>query len=454
MADNARQPNAAQIRASAARAVHAVTEYNRTIDWVFGNKPQWVASAESAALFYGTVRHLLFLKNTLAHYLDRDFRKKDLDLYCLLLVGAYQLLWSDKPVHATINETVAAAKLLRKPWARGLINAILRRLAENRDTVEYPDQTFDHPNWLLDALQTDYPDQWQAIAAANNARAPMALRVNLCKNTRKEYAELLQQQGVAYRFGAAPQCILLTHAMRSAQLPGWQEGRVAVQDMGAQYAACLLHDAIGRQPSHAADTPETAATRVLDACAAPGGKLAHLLELTQDSRESADSRPIQTVAIEVSSSRIEATQAILGRLGHDVEIAEGDACTLNWWDQQPFGFILLDAPCSGTGTIRRHPDIKLLLTEQALAEHSRIQLQMLNNLWQTLAPGGTLLYCTCSLLQAENDAVIGRFLESDNIDANVLTVNLPSGRATRYGWQLLPTTGDTDGFYYALLQKH
>ena len=234
------------------------------------------------------------------------------------------------------------------------------------------------------------------------------------------------------------------------QLPDWANGAVAVQDLGAQYAAQLLHNEI----THT-NTPH-AALRVLDACAAPGGKLAHLLELLAN-----EPRPLtqpgvqstQCIAIDVNRQRIEASHAILERLGHNLRLKQGDACEQAWWDRRPFDYILMDAPCSGTGTIRRHPDIKLLLRENAVFEHSRTQEKMLNNLWRTLAPGGTLLYCTCSLLQAENDQVISRFLKSKNNHAKVLNINLPSGKATEHGWQLLPTDPNTDGFYYALLRK-
>ena len=458
MAEAARSKSA-QIRANAARGVHAVRNQKRTIDWVLENKPQWMSDPESGALVYGTIRHLFSLQAVVSQYLDKDFRNKDQDLFCLLLVGAYQLFWSDKPRHAIINETVAAAQTLGKPWSKGLINAILRRLNEDEAPSTYPDQSFDHPAWLLQAIQREYKDQWQAIVAANNTQAPMVLRVNTCKTSRESYTAKLREQGIAYVLGEAPEAIVLDRAMPSAQLPGWTEGAVAVQDMGAQYAARILHQVIKR-PEAGADVgnPANAAAEpyLLDACAAPGGKLAHLLELTQpqpDAPANSQTGTIRTLAIDSSEFRIHTTQQILARLGHTAEIEQGDACRLDWWNQRPFDLILLDAPCSGTGTLRRHPDIKLLLEEQAVAEHRHIQLRMLNNLWQTLAPGGTLLYCTCSMLQAENDNVIGQFLESDNQHANVLTVKLPSGQATRYGWQLLPTEPATDGFYFALLQK-
>jgi len=158
-------------------------------------------------------------------------------------------------------------------------------------------------------------------------------------------------------------------------------------------------------------------------------------------------------AIDISPRRVAETQKILQRLGHNADLKVGDASLLDWWDGKPYTHILLDAPCSGTGTIRRHPDIKLLLTPAALEAHADLQIRLLNNLWQTLAPGGTLLYCTCSLLVAENDDVIGRFLNRNNKDTHVLDIKLPTGRKTRYGWQLIPTDPSTDGFFYARLQK-
>ncbi len=443
--------DSASIRAGAARGVLAVTHQNRTIDWILEHRPQWVSHTESTALLYGTLRHLFYLRNTVATFLHKPFRDKDLDLYSLLLVGAYQLLWSDKPVHAIINETVSAASKLRKPWAKGLINAVLRRLAEVADSLNYPDQTFDHPPWLLQTLQQDYPHQWQQLAMANNTQAPMVLRVNLNQNTRQEYATLLTQHGIAHQLGVSEQAIVLEQPLPSHQLPGWQQGKVAVQDMGAQYAATVLHNTL-QQHATAQATQNGQLLRVLDACAAPGGKLAHFLELCS-ARPTQSNSHIETIAIDISQPRIDATQGIFARLGHHQGIQRGDACQLDWWDRQPFDYVLMDAPCSGTGTIRRHPDIKVLLSADAISSHSATQLSMLHNLWQTLAPGGTLLYCTCSLLQAENDAVISRFLETNNKHANVQQIQLPSGFATRHGWQLLPTESHTDGFYYALLHK-
>jgi 16S rRNA (cytosine967-C5)-methyltransferase len=443
----------AQVRANAARGVEAVAKYNRTIDWVFENRPQWVASAESRALLYGTVRHYHSLQALVTGYLDKALRDKDLDIHCLLLVGAYQLKHSNKPVHAVINETVGAVNRLRKPWAKGLTNAILRRLADDQDALHAPDQSFDHPDWLVNALQADYPLHWQDIVAANNTQAPMVLRVNLIKNSREAYMTSLQDAGIAHYPGAGQQAVVLEQAMTSELLPGWEDGAVAVQDMGAQYAAQLLHDHTVVRPSPTnSSAGQQHSLRFLDACAAPGGKLSHWLELMTARPHIAGAHE-QALAIDISEHRIAATHSILRRLGHRVDIQQADACGREWWDGQTFDAILMDAPCSGTGTIRRHPDIKLLLSEQAVHAHHETQWLMLNNLWQTLASGGTLLYCTCSLLQLENDRVISRFLESNNNHANVLQFELPSGMATRHGWQLLPTDRDTDGFYYALLRK-
>lgn len=431
-------PSPARARAHAAQAVLHVLEYNRTIDWILENKPHLTGTALERELFQGTVRHCLSLTASVEKHLQKDLRAKDTDLFCLMLVGAYQLKYSHIPAHAAVHETVSATKPLGKPWARGLVNAILRQVG--RAPSEELDQSFDHPEWLATMLRSDYPEDWQSILSANNTRAPMSLRINVCRTSPTDYMESLAARDIAYQAGALSECVTLVAPRAATGLPGWTNGHVAVQDMGAQFAAHLLHE----NPA--------AEHRSLDACAAPGGKLAHLLERTWLESQSASLNPV-VQAIDISPRRVAETQKILQRLGHNADLKVGDARHLDWWDGQPYTHILLDAPCSGTGTIRRHPDIKLLLTPSALEAHADLQITLLNNLWQTLAPGGTLLYCTCSLLAAENDDVIGRFLNRNNKDTHVLDIKLPTGRKTRYGWQLLPTDPSTDGFFYARLQK-
>lgn len=419
--------DASLTRAHAARAISQVAKAGRTIDWVERERPQWTSKPAERALIYGTLRHYFSLQSAVDAQLHQPLRNKDHDLYALMLVGAYQLFYTDTAKHAAVNETVEAVMALRKPWAKRLLNGVLRN-------VKLPNQSFDHPSWLQTKLELQYGQNAAAIMQANNTQAPMSLRVNTARVSREDYAKALDAAGIRYRFGAPSSSIILSQPLPSSTLPGWSMGEVAVQDTGAQFACQTLQVVNNEGDVH-----------VLDACAAPGGKLAHLLEANPGLQAC-------LTAIEISAVRIEQTNAILQRLGHQVEFVHADACQDEWWDGKPFTHILLDAPCSGTGTIRRHPDIKLLLESRAIAAHAAKQLEMLNNLWRMLGAGGSLLYCTCSILADENDDVIDRFLEQHKA-VNVQSITLPTGQRTKFGWQLLPTDPDTDGFYYALLHK-
>jgi 16S rRNA (cytosine967-C5)-methyltransferase len=341
------------------------------------------------------------------------------------------------PDHAAIFETVEACTELGKPWARGLVNAVLRRCAAGRATDQ---PSLEHPSWLEQMLRRDYHDA-EAIMAANNERAPMTLRINLAQITPTDYLAQLEAAGLSARApGAAraaedvitqgPETQVLDQPCRVETLPGYREGLVSVQDGGAQFTAALL----APQPGE----------RILDACAAPGGKLFQLLEHCPGAL---------LTALERNRGRLARLKEEAGRLGHDgfVSLA-ADAAALDWWDGQPYQRVLLDAPCSGTGTLRRHPDIKVLRRPTDLAPLVALQQRLLSNLWRVLKPGGTLLYCTCSILAAENDEVIAHFLEHQQ-DALPSPFELATGRATRHGWQLLPTDPDTDGFYYARMIK-
>ena len=439
-------PTPSQIRAHAVRAITQVVIHDRTIDWVISERAQWCQLPLERDLIYGVIRHYFSLHKKVDAHLEKPLRKKDQDLLLLMLVGAYQLIHSSIPAHAVINETVQAVVALHKPWAKNLVNVVLRNISRGIDpasdlSVEPSDHSFDHPEWLIAQIRRQYPLIWQQILAANNTRAPMTVRVNTCRISHEDYLRKLQHAAIDAETGSASNSLVLLKPQPSNTLPGWARGDVAIQDMGAQFAAQLLVSSLN------APTRQMP-LRILDACAAPGGKLAHLYEMLSESGYSAE-----LMGIDMSIARVKQTQMILARLGHDVTVSVADARQLDWWDGKPYSHILLDAPCSGTGTIRRHPDIKILLQAESISEHANQQLQILNNLWQTLASGGNLLYCTCSLLRAENDDVVGRFLQHQNKDANVQTIKLSSGAATKYGWQLLPTDSYTDGFYFALLQK-
>ena len=477
----------ANIRANVARGLENVADKRRTTDWLRRKHPDWVQEPLAQELLQGTLRHFFSLSSEVTATLTRPLKPKDQTLYYLMLVGAYQLRYLNIPDHAVINETVDATRVLGRPWAKGLVNAVLRNTQRKikgagelkNDTSE---RSFEHPQWLIDLLFSQYPDA-AALMQANNQRAPMALRINQSRCTPGDYLRELDEQGIAHSPGNFDECTVLQTPQPAPTLPGWEAGRVSVQDAGAQLAGQLLQATIsevGR--SGATDkTPATATMSLLDACAAPGGKLFHLME-----RCAADkNNNISFTALENNPERAQNMQTLGERLGLKVTPLVVDARQREWWNGESYTHILVDAPCSGTGTLRRHPDIKLLLQPAQIDEHARTQRQILHNLWPMLAPGGTLLYCTCSILEQENDATIEAFLHAqsnaqpnpqsdvpqepapasnlksfpvkaatkETAAVNVHNLHLPFGHATTYGWQILPTDADTDGFYYAMLSK-
>jgi len=433
-------PSPAELRAAAARMLNRIIVRHETTDQVLRDTE---ADPLLTELLFGSLRHYYSLSTAVEAALRQPMRIKDNDIKCLMVVGAYQLHHTRIPPHAVLHETVEATRLLGKPWAKSLVNAVLRNAPP-------PKQSFEHPPWLVRALEDAYGERAPALLLANNERAPMALRINLGKNPVDAYCASLDQQqilwrpaspGTGARLGWGPETLFLNHPMPAARLPGYQEGLVSIQDGGAQLVAAIMAEAL---EAHAAAPRRQPPNRVLDACAAPGGKLFHLLERFPT---------IEATALDVSPARMEVLLKEGRRLGHaPIHTAVGDATGLDWWDGQPFDYVLIDAPCSGTGTLRRHPDIKLLRQPPDIIRYAALQAQLLAGLWQTLAPGGTLLYCTCSLLPAENDAVVGRFVNSTPA-ARLERFALTTGQATEFGWQLLPLDADTDGFYFARLRK-
>ncbi|MDH3644443.1 MAG: 16S rRNA (cytosine(967)-C(5))-methyltransferase RsmB, partial [Gammaproteobacteria bacterium] len=285
------------------------------------------------------------------------------------------------------------------------------------------------PQWINERVRRDYPDRADAITVANLSRAPLIVRINLKRTSASEYQASLAAAGIGYQVVFRPEHLVLDEAMPAESLPGFDAGLVAIQDAGAGFAATILEAGPG--------------ARVLDACAAPGGKLFHLMERRED---------IQALALDKSADRLQHLQLEAARLGHRPETLTGDAGDLDWWDTTEFDAILVDAPCSGSGTLRRHPDIKLLRKPADLGDYAGLQLRLLTNLWRTLRPGGSLLYCTCSLFTEENDAIVADFLAATD-DAGVKDISLPTGIPRKFGWQLLPTDRNTDGFYFSLLNK-
>lgn len=420
---------AATLRADAARLLRRVVARERTLDQVLEGREVAPLTRE---LLFGSVRHFYSLQAVVDARLSRPLKPKDQDIWCLMIVGVYQLRFTRIPDHAALFETVNACGPLRKPWAKGLVNAVLQHCRDAQS-----ERSFEHPEWLELALRHQYPDA-EAIMSASNARAPLTLRINRARIGVEDYHGTLAAAAISgrpprmERQGLAPgaQAWVLDTPQPVATLPGYPEGLVSVQDPAAQFAAGLLSVRPG-------DT-------VLDACAAPGGKLFHLIERHPAAR---------VTALEVAPARLAHIQAEAERLGHrDFTAIAGNAAETGWWDGTPFRHVLLDAPCSGTGTLRRHPDIKLLRGTGEIRQHAMTQRRLLANLWRVVEPGGNLLYCTCSILAAENDEVIGGFL-AEAPDAVAVPLGLASGRPARHGWQLLPTNPDTDGFYYALMSK-
>ena len=340
--------------------------------------------------------------------------------------------------HAIINETVAAVSNLNRPWAKGLVNAVLRSF--QRQQQEILDNQTDnlvfqtaHPKWLLNKINEAWPSEIATqIIEANNQRAPMALRVNSLRTSREDYLRVLEDAGiVASPTEYSAQGILLETPRDVTDLPGFSDGVISVQDEAAQLAAHLLLLESGQ--------------RVLDACCAPGGKTCHILESQPDLSS--------VLAIDLEQRRLVRVCENLERLRLAAKLVAADANDLNsWWDGNAFDRILLDAPCSATGVIRRHPDIKILRKPADIDKLAAIQTEILVSLWQTLKPGGILLYATCSVLPIENDQIIRDFIRSQD-DVQLVPIDATWGIATDHGRQLFPLENGNDGFYYSRLKK-
>ncbi|HXS80192.1 MAG TPA: 16S rRNA (cytosine(967)-C(5))-methyltransferase RsmB [Gammaproteobacteria bacterium] len=382
-----------------------------------------------AALVLGSLRWHYRLEWQAQRLLARPLARGQTALGALLRVGLMQLQELRIPPHAAVSATVDAAALLGARNAGGLVNAVLRRFQREREqldqaALDMPEARFAHPRWLIEALRADHPDAWQAILGANNAAPPFWLRVNLARTTRAEYLEKLAVAGLAATAAAdVDSAVLVSQPVGVASLPGFGAGEVSVQDVSAQRAAPLLALAHGQ--------------RVLDACAAPGGKTGHILEAIGGRGE--------VWAVDRDAERIERVRENLDRLGLEAKLVTGDAAAPDgWWDGRPFDRILIDAPCSATGVIRRHPDIKVLRRPADVDRAVLLQARLLRALWPLLKPGGRLVYATCSVLRRENVAQIDAFRAQEP------AIEPVEGVASL---QLKPEEAGGDGFYYAGLRK-
>ena len=435
--------NGARLRGAAAQAVDAVVSGGRSLDAALAEHENRVSTEDRPLLrllCYGAIRHHWRLQSWIDALIERPLKSRDSVINALLAIGLYQLNDTRIPDHAVVSQTVEAVRFLRRPKLAPLVNAILRRSLRDRIFDAEPSNenaASDHPQWIIDVLMEDWPEDWREMLAANNGRAPMWLRVNPAHASAAGYLQRIESEGIAGELlAAAPQAVRLAEPMAVELLPGFADGHVSVQDAAAQLAApWLLNGVRGR---------------VLDACAAPGGKSGHLLE--------AGAGQVDLTCVDVDEERLRSVAENLDRLGLDATLIAADASNPNeWWDESPFDAILVDAPCSASGVIRRHPDIKLLRREEDLEALNVRQYGLLQSLWPLLAPGGRLLYVTCSVFAAENDAVVSRFMENtgDAREDNVLQNNNIHDlmRAKACGFQILPGTAGLDGFFYAGLKK-
>ncbi len=382
------------------------------------------------ALCFGVMRKFQQLEFISSQLLTKPLKSNEHIVKALLYIGLFQLQDTRIPDHAAISETVNAAKKLKRTWATALLNGTLRNYLRQQDKLLEQCKkdlaaNYSHPLWLINIIKKAYPSSWQEILESNNTQAPLSIRVNQQKTSRDQYLELLEKQSLSASPIKDTSCgLVLDTAQDVTTLPGFNKGFVSVQDGAAQLAAELL----------ALEPGQT----VLDACAAPGGKTCHILEQQPDLNS--------ITALDKYAVRIELIKQNIKRLKlpNKIKTIATDAIDTNsWWDDKPFDRILLDPPCTATGIIRRHPDIKVLRTEQDLSDLVKQQLEFLNALWPLLKPNGILVYSTCSILPQENTEVIGKFLQN-HPDAKEL---IP------HGMQILPGENHMDGFYYAKLLK-
>jgi len=388
-----------------------------------------------AQLCYGTLRFEPKISAVLNLLLTKPLRSKDADVRALCLVGLYQLMFEVSKPHAAINETVAATKAIKKPWAKGLVNAILRGYTKSCDDIELrltDSNAFysAHPDWLSGMINKAWPAKFDQIIAANNTQPPLTLRVNLSRLNRDAASKQLSLANIKHHLSPlSDSAIVLEHPLSVTEIPGFMEGDFSVQDESAQLVAQIL--------------PVKTGDRVLDACSAPGGKACALLERYD----------VELTAADVDSKRLIRVEENLQRLGLSATIECADLSQPLEFTDSKFDAIIADVPCSATGVIRRHPDIKQLRQADDIKALSQLQLSIALNLWNSLKQGGYMLYATCSTLPRENQKVIESFLQLQD-DAQLQPLSLNNGVDTGFGWQLF--AGDAyshDGFFYALMKK-
>ena len=428
------------VRVRAIKVLLAITRDHEQLDDALQRFSHGLVNQDAAllqAMSYGVMRWYYELLYWLELQADRPAKKMKPAVRLLVMLGLLQLKYMRIPAHAAIHATVECAGHLKVVRAKGLINAVLRGF-QRRDSDSLQallaqanaEAQYAHPSWLLERIQHDWPDEWPQVIKQNNLQAPMMLRINPRHTDVTRYIAELRAQGIeSTHHDIAVDALVLSKPIDISLLPGFDRGLVSVQDAAAQLAAPLLG--------------VTADHRVLDACAAPGGKTAHLLQLAE---------PAYIAALDRSEPRAQRLHDMMQRIDGNADVLIGDASRPEeWWDGQLYDRILLDAPCSASGVIRRHPDIKYLRNESALSKIVKRQAEILDALWQLLKPGGMLLYVTCSIFKIENEEQVRAFLDRHD-DATLLAIEAAWGRGP-VGKQLLPGDYDMDGFYFAPVVK-
>lgn len=431
-------------RAMAANAINSVVSERKSLADIL---PKLLENVEDKAtrsyikqLCFGVLRHYRVLSAYADLLLTSPTKAKNWDIFCLLLVGIYQIRFLSTPAYAAVSETVNATRKMKKPWAASVINKTLRRFIDEQDQLSSnistrPGVTYSHPDWLVTRLQQDWPEQWIPLLEANNAKAPMFVRVNQQQITREDFVNNLQAADIPARLvDNVAHAVEIIEPCSVQMIPGFEEGHFYVQDISGQMAVALL-DLMPEQS-------------VLDCCAAPGSKTTHMLE-TQPELKS-------LVAIDNQVHRLPKIRENLQRLKLPYDhlyLTLADASHVEqWWHGDQFDRMLIDAPCSATGVIRRHQDIKWLRQDSDIKSLTQVQALLLHKLWPLLKPGGRLLYSTCSILKDENEKQAQRFLKQHK-DAKPVNFELPYGNKQSIGWQILPEPNGPDGFYYALFEK-
>jgi 16S rRNA (cytosine967-C5)-methyltransferase len=437
-ADSSRPRGKSNPRVAAARALAQVLRGASLTTAVAIQRKNLEAADYGLAgeLAYGSCRWYYRLQALLEQLQHKPFKSGDTDIRALVLIGLYQLLFTRIPAHAAVAETAGAARVLRKQWAVAVINGMLRRFQREQEfmlaeIIDRPQASYSQPQWFIENIRQSWPDQWQQVLEGLLLRPPFTLRVNLSRISLQEYMARLVDTGATARpVQGVPSALMLDSPVPVESLPGFVEGLVSVQDAGAQLAACLLDPQPGM--------------RILDACAAPGGKTGHLLERAPS---------IQVTALDVDASRLQMVADNMQRLGYSANLQQGDASKpTGEWAEQTYDQILLDVPCSATGVMRRHPDIRILRRHSDIGELVKRQRLIMDAVWPLLKSGGKMLYATCSVLAQENELQVDAFLSRHN-DVEVGALEYAGTASCTHGLQILPKDNVMDGFYYALLEK-